>query len=177
MATMGSEKIDIAKFRKSRSLSQKELAEKLGVKQSFLSAIETGKSPLPSDKMHKLQDIYPDVDFNDYRPDTVNSGNIDNGTFRTDEPGSGGETKMLSELLNYFHSQAHKEQDKLNSTLTSQIDSLQAKNDKLLEKNDKLQEKCDNLLEKIELLREELFEVKSENIKLKSILIENRITF
>ena len=46
--------IDIKAFRKANDLSQVELANFLGVGQSFISQIEKGDRPLPSDSLDKI---------------------------------------------------------------------------------------------------------------------------
>lgn len=46
--------IDIKAFRKANDLSQVELAKFLGVGQSFISQIEKGDRPLPSDSLDKI---------------------------------------------------------------------------------------------------------------------------
>ena len=43
-------RFDIARLRKEKGMSQGELASQLQITQSFLSAIENGKSPLPIEK-------------------------------------------------------------------------------------------------------------------------------
>ncbi len=45
---------ELKDFRKKNNLQQKELADFLGIGQSFLSNIESGRSPLPDDKLEKL---------------------------------------------------------------------------------------------------------------------------
>lgn len=48
--------IDLKAFRKANNLTQTELGDYLGIKKSFVSAIETGKAGLPEDKFTKLMD-------------------------------------------------------------------------------------------------------------------------
>jgi len=49
---------DLKRFRKERKISQTELADQLGVGQSFISQIERGKDPMPDTLIAKLADIY-----------------------------------------------------------------------------------------------------------------------
>ena len=46
--------IDLKAFRKANNLTQDKLGEYLGIKKSFISTIESGKDPMPKDKLAKL---------------------------------------------------------------------------------------------------------------------------
>lgn len=48
--------IDLKAFRKANNLTQEKLGEYLGIKKSFISTIESGKDPMPKDKLSKLLD-------------------------------------------------------------------------------------------------------------------------
>ena len=48
--------IDLKAFRKANNLTQEKLGEYLGIKKSFVSTIESGKDPMPKDKLAKLLD-------------------------------------------------------------------------------------------------------------------------
>ena len=48
--------IDLKAFRKANNLTQDQLGEYLGIKKSFVSQMESGKCPVPSDKFNKLLD-------------------------------------------------------------------------------------------------------------------------
>lgn len=48
--------IDLKAFRKANNLTQTVLGDYLGVKKSFVSAIETGKAGLPEDKFTRLME-------------------------------------------------------------------------------------------------------------------------
>ncbi len=50
---------DLKLFRKDKKISQTKLAEILGVGQSFISQIESGKDPMPEAFIVKLSEIYP----------------------------------------------------------------------------------------------------------------------
>lgn len=56
--------IDLKAFRKANNLTQEKLGEYLGIKKSFISTIESGKDPMPKDKLSKLLE-------NPYRWDTT----------------------------------------------------------------------------------------------------------
>lgn len=45
---------DLKAFRKANNLTQEKLGEYLGIKKSFISTIESGKDPMPKDKLTKL---------------------------------------------------------------------------------------------------------------------------
>lgn len=45
---------DLKAFRKANNLTQEKLGEYLGIKKSFVSTIESGKDPMPKDKLTKL---------------------------------------------------------------------------------------------------------------------------
>lgn len=49
---------DLKRFRKEKKISQTALAKKLGIGQSFISQIESGKDPMPDALISKLIDIY-----------------------------------------------------------------------------------------------------------------------
>ena len=46
--------IDLKEFRKSNGLTQAVVAEYLGVSEPFISRVESGRDPLPEDKLDKL---------------------------------------------------------------------------------------------------------------------------
>lgn len=48
--------IDIKGFRKKNELTQDQLGEYLGIKKSFISMMESGKSNVPKEKLTKLMD-------------------------------------------------------------------------------------------------------------------------
>ena len=54
---------DLKRFREERNLSQKALADLLGIGQSFVSQIEGGKDPMPEALIAKLIDLYPQDDL------------------------------------------------------------------------------------------------------------------
>lgn len=71
---------DLKRFRKEKKISQKALAEELGVVQSFISQMENGKDPIPDTVMAKLVDLYDIQNISDYeigdrnKPITVKGG-------------------------------------------------------------------------------------------------------
>lgn len=63
--------INVKQFREDNKLSQKEIAELLGIKQPYLSAIEGGKRPLSEDKFKLLHNHYGDIILEYKRPDVI----------------------------------------------------------------------------------------------------------
>lgn len=63
---------DLKRFRKEKKISQKALAEELGVVQSFISQMENGKDPIPSPVLAKLVDLYDIENISDYETDDIN---------------------------------------------------------------------------------------------------------
>lgn len=53
-----SPKIDLNGLRKSLGLKQAEFAEKIGIKQAYLSELETGKKPIPTSTYNTLVDVF-----------------------------------------------------------------------------------------------------------------------
>lgn len=165
---------DIAGIRKALSLTQKELAEKLGIRQSFLSTVESGKNRLVADKLDRLKELCRDLDIEKFRVDnSMNSTGNNVAAGGIERP----EGNMITELLNYFHSQAHKQQNDEHDQLHSQMHVYQDRLDRVIEKNEALQEKIELLTTRIESLREEIFNVKEENLRLKELLLKYNIPY
>ena len=57
---------DLKRFREERKISQREISQKTGVAQSFISQIESGKDPMPDALVSKLKEIYHIDDISDY---------------------------------------------------------------------------------------------------------------
>lgn len=175
---MNAVKYDIRSIRKHLDLSQKEMAAELGIRQSFLSAIENGKSPLPKDKAEIIKGMVKPAKISDFLIETDKNDGKNTGRRGVATPlENSGETDMFKELLNYFHTQAHREQDEHHVNMHKQFDAMQERADRLVEKNDALVSKCELLSAKIESLREELHSAKSENLRLKELLLSNGIKF
>lgn len=56
--------LEFSFFRKENGIKQQELADFLGISRSFLSLIETGKSPCPNDKIDKILDRSEEMGWN-----------------------------------------------------------------------------------------------------------------
>lgn len=154
-------KIDILKLRKAAGLSQKELADRLAVQPSFLSAIENGRSRFPDEKIDRLKEIFSIEDLGDYMMEEVHEMPVvPPHTHALDEADS------LSQMLRHIHNLAHKgdvcDRERENE-LVNRIDFL-------AKRNDRLSDRIDDLREKIDALRE-------ENFMLKELLLKNNIQF
>lgn len=154
-------------------MSQGELAHLLQITQSFLSAIENGKSPLPIEKEEKLCDIFGISNLNDYILDQKAARQEEKINEMTD-------SDLFNQLLSRFHKQAHSAesehhhhdhhqtidelQEKVDA-LYARNDSLMLRNDRLSEDNDKLRSEIDVYRREIEKLRKEIFEMKNKEAK------------
>lgn len=160
---------DISRLRKEHNMSQSELSQHLQMTQSFLSAIENGKSPLPIEKEEKLLDIFKIDSLSPYILDKNDEREEKKLTEMTD-------SDLFNQLLNRFHKQAHSSEgdhhhhnhhEKISSleekleALFVRNESLMLRNDKLAEANDRLREENDNLRREIDNLRSEIFRIKS----------------
>ncbi|MCH5231280.1 MAG: helix-turn-helix transcriptional regulator [Muribaculaceae bacterium] len=154
-------KIDLLKLRKAAGLSQRELADRLMVQPSFLSAIENGRSRFPDEKIDKLKEIVALDDLEDFLIE-------ENADVHLVPPHSHAmdETDSLTQMLRHIHNMAHKsdgmERERENELL-NRIDYLSKRNDRLNERLDALRESLDSLRE--------------ENFKLKELLLRNNINF
>lgn len=108
---------DIARFRREHKITQKEFANKLGISQGFLSSVENGRNPFPSERVEDLEKNYPDINWEDYEltEEDVKQTNIgsnnDNSDVRINDDAT---IKMLLQYLtkaNGAISIAHQEED------------------------------------------------------------------
>ncbi|MDE6443749.1 MAG: helix-turn-helix domain-containing protein [Muribaculaceae bacterium] len=152
-------RIDIARLRKRAGMSQRELAEELQVRPSFLSAIENGKSRMPEEKMERLKEIFELDSLEEFMiEDQLSSG-------ATPHTHLGDQGDYLTQLLNHFHDLAH-QRDRNNAN----FEELYSRIDFLGKRNDRLSERVDNLREEVDRLRE-------ENLRLKELLVRNGIHY
>lgn len=162
---------DISRLRKERGMSQNELARRLQITQSFLSAIENGKSPLPPEKEEKIIEIFDLENLEAYRNEN-GSNSLSAGKFSdmTD-------SDLFNQLLQRFHQQAHSREDNHHhhehhnriEQLQHQVERLFERNDSLMERNDSLAAANDRLREENDRLRSEIDVLRSEIFSLKKI--------
>lgn len=161
-------RFDIARLRKENGMSQRELANQLQMTQSFLSAIENGKSPLPIEKEERLCEIFKLKDLSPFMISKKEDGKDKGMTEMTD-------SDLFNQLLNRFHKQAHSSQEdnhhhdhheKIETlqnkveTLFERNDSLMKRNERLSEDNDRLRAQIDEYRLTIDRLRNEIYELK-----------------
>lgn len=153
-------KIDLVRLRKRAGMSQRELAELLQVRPSFLSAIENGRSRIPEEKLEKIKEIFELDNLDDYTIEEYAENTVPPHTHLMDKSDS------LTQLLNHFHELAH-QREKEHSAHDN--DAL-ARIDFLTKRNDRLSERIDDLREEVDRLR-------TENLHLKELLIKNGIQY
>lgn len=154
-------KLDLLKLRKAAGLSQKELADRLAVQPSFLSAIENGRSRFPDEKLEKLKEIIALDTLDDFMIEgEPEPSAVPPHTHTHDEADS------LSQMLRHIHNLAHKS----DASEREKVSDLFARIDYLSKRNDRLTERLDSMSDKLESLRE-------ENFRLKELLIRNKIEF
>ncbi|MCH5233838.1 MAG: helix-turn-helix domain-containing protein [Muribaculaceae bacterium] len=165
---------DITRLRKENGMSQSELANLLQITQSFLSAIENGKSPLPIEKEEKLREVFGIENLSEYIMDRKPETEEKKVTEMTD-------SDLFNQLLSRFHKQAHSEENEHHhhdhheqiEDLQHKIDLLYNRNDALMTRNDTLSIENDNLRKEIDNYRRELEKLRAENYDLKIKLMKN----
>ncbi len=151
-------KIDLAKLRKRAGISQRELADRLQVRPSFLSAIENGRSRLPEEKLDKIKEIFELESLEDYRIEESEERAVPPHTHSNDQSDS------IAKLLNHFHDLAHQQ-----SSVHSEHE------EELIERIDYLTRRNDRLSDRLDDLRDEVDKLRVENLRLKELLIKNSI--
>ena len=153
-------KIDFVRLRKRAGMSQRELADLLQVRPSFLSAIENGKSRMPDEKLDKIKEIFELDSLDDYMVDEHPEQTVPPHTHAMDQ------NDTLAQLLNHFHDLAHQREREH----SGQDADISARIEFLSKRNDRLSERVDNLRDEVDALRE-------ENLRLKELLIKNGIQY
>ncbi|MDE5814228.1 MAG: helix-turn-helix transcriptional regulator [Muribaculaceae bacterium] len=153
-------KIDFVRLRKRAGMSQRELADLLQVRPSFLSAIENGKSRMPDEKLDRIKEIFELDSLDDYIMEEHLEQTVPPHTHAMDQ------NDTLAQLLNHFHDLAHqreREQSGLDADAAARIEFL-------TKRNDRLSERIDDLRDELDALRE-------ENLRLKEVLLKNGIQY
>ncbi len=153
-------RIDLAKLRKRAGMSQRQLADLLQVRPSFLSAIENGRSRLPEEKERRIMEIFEIDSLEDYVIDTVTdvAPGIVTHSHVVDQNDS------FTHLLTHFHDLAHK-----NASSCHDAEAA-ARIEFLTKRNDRLSQRVDDL-------RDEVDRLKEENLRLKELLVKNGIDY
>ncbi|MDE6294978.1 MAG: helix-turn-helix domain-containing protein [Muribaculaceae bacterium] len=164
------QRLDLAALRKAHNINQIELAKRLDMKQSFISAIENGKSPLPSVKLALLRELFGEEEVDKFMVEAEDKSlrlNIENLS----------ESDMMAQLLRMFHSHEHKEESHNHEMHHRKIDELQERISRLLERNDRLADKCMTLRERLDHMTAQNIEAQNEIFRLKELLLSNGIRY
>lgn len=153
-------RIDLVRLRKRAGMSQRELADLLQVRPSFLSAIENGKSRMPDEKLDKIKEIFELESLDEYLMDDHAEPVVPPHTHAMDQ------SDTLAQLLNHFHDLAHQKEREH----THQDPELSERIEYLSKRNDRLSERIDDLRDEVDTLRQ-------ENLRLKELLLKNGIQY
>lgn len=153
-------RIDFVRLRKRAGMSQRELADMLQVRPSFLSAIENGKSRMPDEKLDKIKEIFEIDSLDDYMMDEQTDQVVPPHTHAMDQ------SDTLAQLLNHFHDLAHQKGKEHSAQDTDALARIEF----LSRRNDRLSERVDDLREEVDALR-------VENLRLKELLLKNGIQY
>ncbi|MCH5240503.1 MAG: helix-turn-helix domain-containing protein [Muribaculaceae bacterium] len=161
-------RFDISRLRKENGMSQNELAQHLQMTQSFLSAIENGKSPLPIEKEEKLCEIFGIPNLKDYITDKKSENSAEAHVSKMTD------SDLFNQLLSRFHKQAHSAESEHHhhdhhqkiQELESRLDVMFARFDDLMARNDRLTAENERLREQIDAYRTEIDALRKENYNL-----------
>lgn len=153
-------RFDFAKLRKSAGMSQRELAQLLQVRPSFLSAIENGHSRMPDEKIEKIKEIFGLDNLDAYAVSETPENIVPPHVHHSEE------SDTISQLLNRFHELAHRRE----KATTPPDTEATARIELLTKRNDRLSERVDTL-------RDEVDELRAENLRLKELLVRNGISY
>lgn len=155
-------RIDLPRLRKTKKMTQRQLAEALGLSQGFMSSVESGRNPFPDERVDDLQKIFPDEDFEQYPMAAPQRPTQAIGSFNEDSEININNPETLKTLLAYATKQS-REVDNIVQTNGAEAKEYQ---ERLLRLSDEL-EKC----------RKERYEFMEENLKLKDLLRRNNIDY
>ncbi|MDE6510623.1 MAG: helix-turn-helix domain-containing protein [Muribaculaceae bacterium] len=153
-------RIDFVRLRKRAGMSQRELADHLQVRPSFLSAIENGKSRMPEEKLDKIKEIFELDSLDDYMVEEHAEQTVPPHTHAMDQ------NDTLAQLLNHFHDLAHQREREHSGQDADALERIEF----LTKRNDRLSERVDDLRDEVDALRE-------ENLRLKELLLKNGIHY
>ncbi len=153
-------KIDFVRLRKRAGMSQRELADILQVRPSFLSAIENGKSRMPDEKLDKIKEIFELDSLDDYMVEDHAEIIVPPHTHAMDQ------NDTLAQLLNHFHDLAHQREREHSVADAESLERIEF----LSRRNDRLSDRIDDLRDEVDALRQ-------ENLRLKELLLKNGIQY
>lgn len=155
-------RIDLPRLRKTKQMTQRQLAEALGLSQGFMSSVESGRNPFPDERLDDLQKIFPNEDFEQYPMAAPQKPTVAIGSFNSDSDIDINDPATLKALLAYATKQS-KEVDSIEQNNVTEAGAYQKR---LMELSDEL-EKC----------RKARYDLLEENLKLKDLLRRNNIDF
>lgn len=155
------QRVDLAKIRSDYSISQKDLAEKLGVKQSFLSNIERGRSPLPPEKLDKIIEIFEIEDIDSYYIEDIGNNSVSKS--QSDNTNS-----IINDSAIF---------EKFVGIMEKMTEAKNANESEALSRIERLQDRNDFLNSQVDELRKDLTRLLHENFALKELLIKNGIDY
>lgn len=155
------QRVDLAKIRSDYSISQKDLAEKLGVKQSFLSNIERGRSPLPPEKLDKIIEIFEIEDIDSYYIEDIGNNSVSKS--QSDNTNS-----IINDSAIF---------EKFVGIMEKMTEAKYANESEALSRIERLQDRNDFLNSQVDELRKDLTRLLHENFALKELLIKNGIDY
>lgn len=152
-------RIDYAGLRKRAGMSQRQLADLLQVRPSFLSAIENGRSRMPEEKLEKLKEIFELDNLESYMIE-------DDNVIVPPHSHTMDQEDTITGLLNHFHDLAHQREKASHANDAEASERI----DFLTKRNDRLSDRVDDLREEVDHLRAEI-------LRLKELLIKNGISY
>lgn len=191
---------DIKAIRQVHKISQRELAESIGVSQVFVSRIEQGKEPFPQERLQRLYDAYPRINFEEYeiheeeprkrpgRPRSVSiegstvslsnspvlSGNKDSELRINDPEFLNHLISMMAEVLKRGEKEGRAEKQIVEND-DAQIAAFRESAERDRSRIAKLEDQNDQLRQKIEEKLDEIEELRQKIMDLKTLLVENNI--
>lgn len=146
-------------------MSQNELAQHLQITQSFLSAIENGKSPLPTEKEARILEIFSLHDLSGYTSDSISE--------KQKSIADMSEGDLIRQLLNRFYSQTQvKEVDARVQQCNDRIKELEQRNSDIMRHADNILQRNERLNQRNDELRAQVDELRDENFRLRRLLAE-----
>lgn len=166
---------DFKRLRKENKIKQSEICDAVGVTQGFFSSVENGRNPFPEDRVSRLHQAFPKVDFEKYRiaedatPVTAtpgsNNSNSNNSDVHINDP------EFMKEVVELVK-KSMIESMPVKDIVEAEKEVAQNESDRasfLAKENDKLRCEAAGYIKKIECLREEIQ-------MLKEILMDNGIS-
>lgn len=153
---------DLPRLRKKKNMTQRQLAEALGLSQGFLSSVESGRNPFPDERIDDLQQIFPKENLEDYIATAPQKPSSAVGSFNLDSEININDPATLKALLAYASRQS-KEVDNIEQTTGGEAKVYQ--------------ERVLRLSDELEKVRKEKYDLLDENLRLKDLLRRNNIDF